>query len=255
MLVIHRYNSKAHPNRRVGFLREANEFGEGNRMPRTARKMKYGNIAELLSALGDISPERICMNPPPGTATKRDLLRMDGRGGKRYELVDRTLVEKPMGAPESFLATVLIRIFGRYLDDHDIGFLYAPDVLIQILPSLVRGPDVSFVPWTLRPEKTVPTEPISTLIPELVVEVLSPSNTKREIRRKLHEYFRAGVLAVWIIDPKTYTADVYTDLETKTTIPETSSLDGEEILPGFKLPLQKLFARLERPKKPKPPKG
>jgi len=224
-------------------------------MPRTVKKWKFDNVAELIAALGDISPERICLNPPPGTATKRDLLRKDVMGGKLYELVERTLVEKAMGAPESFLAIELIRFLSRYLDDHDIGFLYAPDVLIQILPGLVSGPDVCFVPWTLRPDKTVPTEPIGTLIPELVVEILSPSNMKKEIRRKLREYFRAGVLVVWVIQPKNSTAEIYTEPESKAILAESGILDGGDILSGFKLPLQKLFARLARPKKPTPPLG
>jgi len=215
-------------------------------MPPTIKKWKYDNIAELLSALGGISPDRVCANPPPGTATRSDLLRKDGKG-KRYELVKRTLVEKPMGFPESFLALELAYILRCYLEENDAGFLCGPDVLIRLFLGLVRSPDLCFVAWTLRPDKTVPREPISRLIPELVVEVLSPSNTAKEMQRKRKEYFQAGVRVVWMIDPENYKAEVYTDPDTTIEVPETGTLDGGEILPGFQLSLKKLFSRLERP--------
>ena len=143
-------------------------------------RVRFKHLADLLDRLGNVPADRICMHPAPGTATKRDLIRLDGNG-KLYELVDRTLVEKPMGSPESFLAARLIGRFEMFLDTNDAGFLYAPDALIEVLPNLVRGPDVSFIPWTRRPERTVPTEPISDLIPTLAVEILSPSNTRKEI--------------------------------------------------------------------------
>jgi Uma2 family endonuclease len=207
-----------------------------------------------LSKLGGIPAGRVRLDPFPGTATKRDLVRLHSREDKLYELVDRTLVEKPMGSPESYLAARLIGQFERFLGDHDLGFLYAPDALIEVLPGLVRGPDVCFVPWTKRPERTVPSEPISDLIPDLAVELLSPSNTRGEILRKLKEYFLAGVVLVWVIDPLKRTADVHTAPDVKTTLAESGTLDGGDLLPGFRLPLAKLFERLEKPKGKKPRK-
>jgi Uma2 family endonuclease len=224
-------------------------------MPRaTSRRPRYGNLAELLEQLGDIPPKRVCYDPFPGTATKRDLVRLRSREDKLYELVDRTLVEKPMGSPESFLATEVIWYFRKYLDHHDLGFLYAPDALIEILPDLVRGPDVCFVPWTKRPGRTVPAEPISDLVPELAVEILSPSNTRGEILRKLKEYFLAGVVLVWVIDPLKRTAEAHTAPDVKKSLDESGTLDGDDVLPGFRLPLAKLFERLEKPKGKKPRK-
>lgn len=215
-------------------------------MPRAA-KIPFENIRELLDRLGNVPPERVCLDPPPGQATKRELLRLHERSGRLYELVDGTLVEKPMGSPEAFLAAELIRLFGRYLDAHDIGFLYAPDALIEVLPDLVRGPDVSFVPWPEGLDRSVPRKPISKQIPALVVEVLSPSNRPGEIRRKLKEYFLAGVRLVWVVSPDTETAVVYTAPDVKTPVPTTGTLDGGDVLPGFRLPLAKLFERLEKP--------
>lgn len=204
--------------------------------------VRFATAAEMLDRLG-VPAWRVCMDPLPGTATKRDLIRPDGKD-KLYELVDRTLVEKPLGSPESFLAAELGRRLGNHVEATDSGFLYGADALIEVLPNLVRGPDVCFVPWSRRPERTVPLDPISDLIPTLAVEVLSPSNTRKEMSRKLDEYFRAGVLLVWVIDPAKRSAEAYTAPDAKTAV---GVLDGGDVLPGFTLPVAKLFERLAGP--------
>jgi Uma2 family endonuclease len=217
-------------------------------MIRSGRRPRFENIGELLESLGGIPADRVRLDPMPGHATKRDLLRYHERGRKLYELVDRTLVEKPMGSPGSFLAIELGYILRDYLEQQNLGYLYGPDALIEILPNLVRGPDISFTPWQRRSEQTVPGEPIADRVPELVVEVLSPRNTHGEIVRKLDEYFLGGVRLAWVIDPRKRSADVYTAPDQKTTIDESGELDGADVRPGLRIPLARLFARLEKPK-------
>ena len=86
-------------------------------------------------------------------------------------------------------------------------------------------------------------EQISRRVPDLAVEILSPTNTRTEMQIKLKEYFLGGVKLVWMIDPEKRTADVYTAPDAKTAIPTDGSLDGGEVLPGFSLPLAELFAK------------
>ncbi|HEY2785124.1 MAG TPA: Uma2 family endonuclease [Fimbriiglobus sp.] len=215
---------------------------------RKKRKVPFRTVAELLDDLGGIPLWRVCLDPAPGTATKRELLHWHHSTGRRYELVSRTVVEKPrMGFPESFLAAELIHLIKTFLESDDRGYVCAPDALIELMPRLVRGPDVCFTPWVLTPDGLVGTEPISKVIPELVVEILSSSNTPGEIRRKVKEYIEAGVKLVWVIDPQTRSAVAHTTADTATEIPETGTLTGGGVLPGFKLPLSKLFARLAKP--------
>ena len=95
---------------------------------------------------------------------------------------------------------------------------------------------------------TVDSDAISKVIPDLVVEVLSEKNTRAEIARKLGEYFLGGIRLVWVIDPRKRTAVAYTDPDSKTLVPEAGSLEGGDVLPGFRVPLAKLFERLEKPK-------
>ncbi|MEO8494493.1 MAG: Uma2 family endonuclease, partial [Planctomycetota bacterium] len=91
-----------------------------------------------------------------------------------------------------------------------------------------------------------PAEPAPSIAPDLAVEVLSVSNTDREMQRKRREYFDAGVSLVWMIDPRQRSAVVYTSLDEYTEYCASDSLTGGEVLPGFTLSLSELFAELDR---------
>lgn len=212
------------------------------------RRPAFQNFGELLQSLGDIPPARVLLDPYPGRATKRDLLRLHRANGRRYELVDYTLVENPMGRPEAFLALELGRLLANYVMQHKLGFCTGADDLIELIPGLVRGPDLCFTPWSKRPVRRVDGDAISGIIPDLAVEVLSRKNTPAEITRKLGEYFRSGVRLVWVIDHRKRIAEIYTSSDKKVTIAESGSLDGADVVPGFRVSLAELFEFAPEPK-------
>ena len=205
-------------------------------------------LAELLRNLGGVRPSRIRMNPPPGRATEKDVIRIEAEENRLFELVDGVLVEKAMGTREALLAVRISQWILNDLDQRttDLGVVLGADGFLRLRPRLVRIPDVSFISWDQIPSGEFPTEPIASLYPDLAVEVLSESNTPREIARKLEEYFTAGCRLAWIIDPETRTADVYTAPDQCTHLRPSHSLDGGDVLPGFKLPLKELFASTRR---------
>ncbi len=207
--------------------------------------------ADLSADLG-VAPERVLMDPPPGTATEADLIAWNERWDRSglCELVDGILVEKPMGLPEAYLAVELAFLIRLYLQSNPVGFLAGADAPIRFAPGRVRLPDVSFVSWVRRPERTVPRNPVSDLVPNLAVEVLSPSNTRREMADKRAEYFAAGVELVWQIDPDTRSAEVYTSPTAVAAVPPGGALDGGAVLPGLSIPLARLFAGLDPPPAP-----
>jgi len=204
-------------------------------------------FAELLERLGNIPLERILMHPPPGTATEADVIAAEEAPRKRLcELVDGVLVEKAMGATESMLAVALIGYMEPFAAQHDLGSVLGEGGMLRLRPKLVRIPDVSFISWRRIPGEEFPDDPIAALVPDLAVEVLSEGNTKKEMERKLRDYFEAGVRLVWLINPKTQSAEAYTSPTRKRKIGKDQSLDGGDVLPGFRLPLKKLFERLKR---------
>lgn len=203
-------------------------------------------VADLLKRLGNIPPERIWLRPVPGTATEQDVINIEAHENRLCELVDGVLVEKTVGYYESRVAVLLCYFIELFLSEHDLGIVLGTDGTLRLMPGLVRIPDVSFISWDKFPNRELPAEPIPDLVPDLAVEVLSEGNTAEEMRRKLREYFKAGVRLVWLIDPATRTAEIYTSPRKKTTLSADEALDGGTVLPGFHLNLQELFERAGR---------
>jgi len=204
-------------------------------------------VADLLDQLGGIPAQRVRWKPYPGTATEQDVIAAEGELRKRLcELVDGTLVEKPVGQFESRLALLIGHFIETHLEQHDLGICYGADAMLRIVPGRVRLPDVSFVSWQKLPNHKLPTEPIANLVPDLAVEVLSKGNTRREMKNKREEYFRGGASLVWEINPKKQSARVYTSVSQFQEIGPDGALDGGDVLPGFELPLKRLFARAQR---------
>lgn len=206
-------------------------------------------LADLLARLGGIPPERIRMVPAPGTATEDDLEKPETC---LCELIDGVLVEKAMGDRESMLGVYIGRLIGNHIESDDLGILLGGDGFIRLGEGLVRGPDVTFIPWTAFPNGEPPEdEAYWSVAPGLIVEVLSPGNRRGEIDRKLREFFEGGCKLAWVIDPRAKTAKVYTSAKRFKELDAAGVLDGGKVLPGFKLPLADLFA-VGKPRKKKP---
>lgn len=215
--------------------------------------LRHQTIADLLHRLGDVPAERVVAWPLPGTATEDDLLEFLARD-RVCELVDGTLVEKPVGTKESFIATILIRILGTFVAPRRLGLLSEGQGPYRLSTGLVRLPDVAFIAWDRLPGKVLELPAIATAVPNLAIEVLSESNTAAEIARKNREYFAAGVELVWIFDPDTRTIAVHTAADhPDRVLAEFDVLDGGTVLPGFRLRFAEVFAELESPFLQPPP--
>jgi len=202
-------------------------------------------IADLLKRLGNIPARRVRLHPTPGTATEKDLLEVLDHENRPCELVDGTLVEKAMGYEESEIAgTILIEV-KSFVRPRKLGIVTGADGTIKLFAGLVRIPDVAFASWNCFPDRKRPKTPIPQIAPDLAVEVLSKSNTKPEMERKLGEYFKAGVKLVWLVDPKTKTVRVYTAVDQFVRLKEDQTLDGGDVLPGFSVPVAELFTLAE----------
>lgn len=197
-------------------------------------------VAHLLDRLG-VGPERVLMQPLPGTATETDVVALNDRTNQLAELVDGTLVEKAMGIQESHVAGLLLTLLNNWLRTNRIGKAFGADGLARIAPGLVRIPDVSFVSTSRLPGGRVPTQPILGLAPDLAVEVVSRGNTRKEMARKLDEYFSSGVKLVWLIYPSRRALHVFTSVDQVTVIDGQGSVEAGDVLPGFSFILSEIF--------------
>ncbi len=211
------------------------------RVSRNAAKPERPNAAQWWEALGRVPLERIVMNPPPGTATPEDVTRLDDHEDRLCELIDGTLVEKTVSFIESYLAARLITVLNTFVIPRDLGIVTGADGMMRLLGRQVRIPDIAFTSWDRLPGRRLPDAAIPDLVPDLAVEVLSKSNTKREMDRKRREYFEAGVRLIWYVDPKTRTARAYTGVEAVQEIDMEGELTGGDVLPGFRVRLGEVF--------------
>jgi Uma2 family endonuclease len=227
---------------RAGFMTTA--IAEDSAV-RTAA-LKPATLEEFVERLGGIPLTRILVNPPLTTATEADLIEASRKYNKLFELVDGVLVEKGMAYLESLLALLLGRILLDFVEPRNLGLVSGADGSVRLFPGLVRVPDVAFASWDRFPDRKIPNEPIPSLVPDLVIEVLSASNTKAEMERKRGEYFSSGVRLIWEFEPVPRTVTVYTPDGRVTVLGSSQTLDGADVLVGFSLQLGELFSKLEQ---------
>ncbi len=202
-------------------------------------------LADVLRQLGGISPRRIRFRPALGTATEKDVIKIRDRERRLFELVDGVLVEKDMGYWESVLAIELGRLLGNFVNRRKLGSLAGEAGMLRLSPGLVRIPDLSFISRARLASHRRARARILPLAPDLAIEVLSEGNTPREMARKVNEYFASGCRLVWLVDPRKRTIAVYTSPAKPITLTERQTLTGGDVLPGFRLPVRKLFGLID----------
>ena len=142
------------------------------------------------------------------------MIRLNDHEDRLYELVDGILVEKTVGLEESWLAVQdHAHTVNNFVEPRELGLVAGEGGMMQIDIDLVRIPDVSFISWERLPGGEIPEEPIPRIVPDLAVEVISRSNTRKEMEEKLKEYFEKGVRLVWFVRPRSRVVDVYTRAE------------------------------------------
>lgn len=154
--------------------------------PPTTRTPTLGDV---LAGLDPSLPvDRVLLGPRPGTATAADVEAINLREDRLCELIDGTLVEKTVGQRESRLALLLGQYFLAFVLPRGVGIVLGADGMTRLKPDQVRIPDVAVYLNARFPGGKIPEEAIPAVVPDLAVEVLSDSNIRAEMSRKLREY-------------------------------------------------------------------
>lgn len=157
----------------------------------------------------------------------------DPADGSRQELIHGEVITMPpAGGLHGVCCSRVDRRLGTFAEQHNLGSVASNDTgfILARDPDTVRGPDVAFWSWERLPE--IPLGYID-VPPELAVEVLSPSNTIKQIRIKVEEYFARGVLLVWVVAPEDRTITIYRSPDEGRVLHESAIITGEDVLPGF----------------------
>ncbi|TFV63049.1 Uma2 family endonuclease [Geodermatophilus sp. DF01-2] len=162
--------------------------------------------------------------------------------GMRHELVEGVLhTVAPAGAEHGWVGARLLVRIGAFLDTRDLGAVFTAETGFRLRrdPDTVRAPDVAFVRADRVAEARVPGFP--SLAPDLVAEVVSPNDRASEVVGKALAWLDAGVSAVWVVDPENRTVTVYRHDGVR-VLRGSDTLQDEEVLPGFTLPLGELWS-------------
>ena len=174
--------------------------------------------------------------------TAEDLLRLDGEG-VRGELIRGVLCETmPTGIEHGRIVMDLAYELNAFIKPRRLGAVVGSDsgVWLERDPDTVREPDIAFFPAEKMPLDARITG-YAEVAPDLVVEVASPSDSRREVHDKAHMWLNHGVRLVWVVQPETRTVDVYRPTEPIATLGEQDAIDGLDVLPGFTCEVSAVF--------------
>lgn len=189
------------------------------------------------------TPERVVSAPKVWTDEAFLALPDDGN---RYELVNGELINMGnSGALHGYICSTLMILLGGYVRLKNLGVMFDSSTAFKMRNGNKRAPDVAFfAKERLQGVTTLPSGFLDDA-PDLAIEVLSPNNTVEEINDKIAEYFENAARLVWVINPYQHYVLVYRSAqEPDRLLKSTDALDGEDVIPGFTLPVAELFQEL-----------
>ena len=163
--------------------------------------------------------------------------------GKRYELIDGELREMaPTVNWHGEVETNLTTLLHTHIRAHSLGRVSCGEVLyiVRRNPDRVRAADIAFI----RQDRVPPLEArqhILEVIPDLVVEILSKSDTIEEISDKIDDWLEAGVQMLWIVDPFRRAVTMYQPGRDPCLLGEHGTLEGDPVVPGFRCSVAEIF--------------
>lgn len=161
----------------------------------------------------------------------------------RLELIRGELkVMSPSKLLHGIICARVAAELGNFVKERDLGVVVGAETgfIVERDPDTVLGADAAFISHE-RLSTIEDLDKFAPFAPDLAVEVMSPSNTKREMEEKAALYFAAGARAVWVFNPKKKSVAVYASPTDVRDFGDPDTLAGGEVLPGFKLELSKLF--------------
>ena len=174
--------------------------------------------------------------------TAEELLRFPD-DGKRYELIEGTLNEmSPAGTEHGLVAMNAGAILHQFVRQRKLGGVFAAETgfVLSSDPDTVRAPDVAFVAADRLPSGGLPAGYMR-LAPDLVVEVVSPSDTASHLQSKVYDWLDAGCRLVWVVYPATRSVTVFRSRRDVRAVGEEDTLDGSPVFDGFNIQVRDLF--------------
>jgi Uma2 family endonuclease len=179
----------------------------------------------------------------PRIITPDEFYRM-GDAAKGFELVNGEMKELGMSARSCRVGGKVYHQFENHSLQHNSGWAFPPETGYRCFAadrSLVRKPDASFIALNRMTREQYEEEGYIDIVPDLVVEVISPNDRAADVEEKLAEWLGAGVKVVWIINPESRTIRIHRRDGESAFLRSSDTLSAHDVLPGFSLPVAELF--------------
>ncbi|HVX84203.1 MAG TPA: Uma2 family endonuclease [Phycisphaerae bacterium] len=167
------------------------------------------------------------------------------KGKDRYELVKGELITLPPAGGEHGSITMKITIrLALFIEQHGLGECFSAETgfIVSRDPDTVRAPDFSFILKERIPAEGIPRAFLS-VVPTLVLEVLSPGDSVIEVEEKIEDWLEFGVDEVWVINPRRKSVTVYAKDRDPHTVRSGDIIRGSGVLAAFSHPVADLFPR------------
>jgi Uma2 family endonuclease len=178
------------------------------------------------------------------TVSADQLLRLPHRH-RRYELIRGELREmSPAGFEHGTIIGRLTRRLADFVEDGALGVVLGAETgfVLARNPDTVRAPDISFVAQERLQQIGIPAA-FFPGAPDLAVEVVSPGDTVEDVESKVDDWLNAGTRLVWVVNPRRRTVTAYRSKQQVNVVAEPDTLDGGEVVPGFRCRVADLFVR------------
>ncbi|MDA1231423.1 MAG: Uma2 family endonuclease [Planctomycetota bacterium] len=165
------------------------------------------------------------------------------RGQARHELVCGELTTmSPAGFEHGLITMELATSLQVFVKKRKLGRVFAAETgfLIERNPDTVRAPDIAFV-TSQKFASTARKSGYWPGVPDLAVEVVSPTDLWSEVQSKALMWLEAGVRLVWIVDPRQKQVTVFESRENITALKSNQTLTAPALLPGFSLQVSEIF--------------
>lgn len=163
------------------------------------------------------------------------------KDGHKYELLDGELIMSPVHANHSTICSRLLISVGTFVQRQKLGEVYDSSAGFKLSEKLLLSPDVSFVSNATLKKIFIAPDKFLCGAPDLLVEVLSPSDRMMQINRKLDHYFEHGARLAWLINWRKSQVHIYTPDSIEALTQSNDVLTGGDVLPGFKCKLKYIF--------------
>src|SRR5579864_5809128 len=172
--------------------------------------------------------------------TADELEQMPDDDSVRIELDEGELIAMPLaGGDQGYFQAEIGCILHTFVKQHLLGRVYSADTGFRLSEGTVRAPDAAFV----RADRvaSVHCREFMHGAPDLAVEVFSPSDSVRQLMRKVKQYFAAGCHTVWIVDPDQQEVNVLEASGVDRLLKAGDTIEAPELLPGFSVPVAEFF--------------